>query len=88
VRGSWNVESIILKDQVLEVRNVEGQLHVAIDYRATGNRIMGDEKLEKVIEKLATSEKTTPRGADDAAGSGRRGDRIEQETAACKVARL
>jgi hypothetical protein len=49
---------------------------------------MGDEKLEKAIEKLATSEKTTPRGADDAAGSGRRGDRIEQETAACEVARL
>ena len=39
MRGSWNVESIILKDQVLEVRNVEGQLHVAIDYGLQGTEL-------------------------------------------------
>ena len=27
--GSWDGEKVILKDQVLEVRNVDGRLHVA-----------------------------------------------------------
>jgi hypothetical protein len=27
--GSWDGEKVILKDQVLEVRNVEGRLHIA-----------------------------------------------------------
>jgi hypothetical protein len=27
--GSWDAEKIILRDQVLEVRNVEGRLHIA-----------------------------------------------------------
>jgi hypothetical protein len=27
--GSWRGEKVILKDQVLEVRNVDGRLHVA-----------------------------------------------------------
>jgi hypothetical protein len=27
--GSWDGEKVILRDQVLEVRNVEGRLHIA-----------------------------------------------------------
>jgi hypothetical protein len=27
--GSWDGEKVILRDQVLEVRNVDGRLHVA-----------------------------------------------------------
>jgi hypothetical protein len=27
--GSWDGEKVILRDQVLEVRNVEGRIHVA-----------------------------------------------------------
>jgi hypothetical protein len=27
--GSWDGEKVILKDEVLEVRNVDGRLHVA-----------------------------------------------------------
>jgi hypothetical protein len=27
--GSWDGEKVLLKDQVLEVRNVDGRLHVA-----------------------------------------------------------
>jgi hypothetical protein len=27
--GSWDREKVILRDQVLEVRNVDGRLHVA-----------------------------------------------------------
>jgi hypothetical protein len=31
--GSWDGEKVILKDQVLEVRNVEGRLHLARNER-------------------------------------------------------
>jgi hypothetical protein len=68
--GSWDGEKVILKGQVLEVRNVDGRLYVARKAKkpdASGDSVRSGfrfaagrvDSLEKVIEKLATTEKTT-----------------------------
>jgi hypothetical protein len=61
--GSWDGEKVILRDQVLEVRNVDGRLHIArkpggydewdlpiAPYDPTGRALMSSLMTESVID--------------------------------------